>query len=438
MNLNKKIKTFFLYFKKHYSDQDNKRLFENFISLSVLQGLNYILPLITLPYLVRVIGVEKFGLLSFATATIGYFQILTDYGFNLSATREISINRDDKEKVQDIFSAVITIKIIFLFVSFILLTILIFSINKFKEDWLVYYLTFGIVVGNVLFPVWLFQGIERMKYITLLNIMAKGVFTIAIFIFVKDHKDYLKVPLLNSSGFIIAGVVSLWVIYKKFNYYIRFPYKSVIVNQLKEGWYIFVSTIAISLYTISTTFILGLFTNNVYVGYYSAADKIIQALKGLMGPVSQSVYPFITKRVSESKERGLKFIRKVLIVVAVSTAFISIATFFLAHEIVMIVLGVNYYNSIIVLKILAFLPLIIGLSNVFGIQTMLPFNKKKAFQNILICASVFNIILSIILVPIYQHIGSAISVTIVEIFVTVAMFVYLQKTNIKLLSSNYV
>jgi len=199
---------------------------------------------------------------------------------------------------------------------------------------------------------------------------------------------------------------------------------------LQDGWHIFVSNIAISLYTMSTTFILGLFTNNTIVGYYSAADKLIQAVKGLMGPVSQTLYPFINKKVVESKENALKLIRKMTKLVAVITFIISLTVFLFAKEIIMIVLGQNYNESILLLKILSCHPLLIGLSNIFGIQTMLSFNKKVAFQNILIFASILNLVLACILVPMFRHIGSAISVTVVEFFVTVSMFIYLQKNDL--------
>ena len=230
--------------KKIKNNSDYKRLFENFISLSILQGLNYILPLVTFPYLVRVLGVEKFGLLSFATATIAYFQILTDYGFNLSATREVAIYRDNKEKLQEIFSSVMIIKFGLLLVSLILLSIVVFSFNKFRQDWLVYYLSFGMVLGQVLFPVWFFQGMERMGYITVLNVVAKGIFTIAIFVFVKSQSDYWKVPLLNSIGFVIAGFIG-------FNYskkitkikFIR-PNWSNVKESLRNGFPLFLSLTA--------------------------------------------------------------------------------------------------------------------------------------------------------------------------------------------------
>ncbi|MDK2922247.1 MAG: hypothetical protein PWR24_1804 [Desulfonauticus sp.] len=428
-NLKRRLKTL---------STDKKRLLENFISLSVLQGVNYILPLITFPYLVRVLGVEKFGLLAFATATVTYFQILTDYGFNLSATREISIHRENKEKVQEIFSSVMIIKFGLLILSFVLLIILILSFDKFRKDWEVFILSFGMVVGQVLFPVWFFQGMEKMKYITILNIFAKLLFTVAIFIFVKEQSDYLKVPLLNSLGFILAGTLALWVVFRDFGINFTIPNMSAIKHQLIEGWHIFISTVAISLYTVSNTFILGILTNNTIVGYYSAAERIVKAIQGLLNPVSQAIYPYVSKLVHESKEMGIKFVRKLTLMIGSISFFLSLILFVFADLIVKIFLGNQYLESIIVLRILSWLIFIIALSNIFGIQTMLPFNHKKAFSKILIRASIINLILAFILVPIYKHIGTSIAVLISEIFVTLSMFMYLQNKGIKVLEGKVV
>ena len=172
--------------KKTINSGENKRLLGNFFSLSILQIFSYVLPLLTLPYLVRILGVETFGLISFATAFIIFFNILVDYGFNLSATREISVHRENKKKTTEIYSSVLTIKFILIILSFIILSFIVFIFEKFNSHIELYFITFISVIGQAFFPIWYFQGMEKMRYITIINISSKVIFTMAIFIFV--HK----------------------------------------------------------------------------------------------------------------------------------------------------------------------------------------------------------------------------------------------------------
>jgi len=139
--------------------RDKKALLSNFFSLSALQGVNMILPLVTLPYLVRVLGVETFGLLNFSLAIIMILNILVSFGFELSATREISIiDKNNTKEISLIFSAVMAAKVALAVISFVMLSLLIMLVDRFEEHYMLYLITFGLVIGNVLFPSWFFQG----------------------------------------------------------------------------------------------------------------------------------------------------------------------------------------------------------------------------------------------------------------------------------------
>ncbi|AHI29133.1 flippase [Marinobacter similis] len=414
-------------FKDKLANTTEKRtLTSNIFSLGILQGANYLLPLLTIPYLVRVLGPEYFGLVAFATATIGYFSIITDYGFNLSATRLISIHRNNQVKINQIFNAVMQIKAFLMLLSFVFLLILIRTFEKFSDHWELYLLTFGVVLGQVLFPVWLFQGMERMKYIAYVNIAAKAFFTVFIFLFVRNKDDILFVPTLTSLGFIVAGVWSLHVARREFG--ISFAPQSwrEIRFQLIDGWHVFISSISISLYTISTTFILGIFTNNIIVGYFSAADKIIQAVKGIYKPFSQAIFPLISKKIQSDRQEGLFFAHNFAKLAGGAMLIMSLALFSMAEIIVNLLLGEQYQQSVALLKIMAFLPFIVTMSNIYGVQIMLNLGYKKAFTRILIIAALVGVMLSLILVPVYEDIGTSVTLLIVESMVTIFMFLYLK------------
>jgi PST family polysaccharide transporter len=407
--------------KKH------KLLFENFISLSVLQAAGYILPLITLPYLVRVMGPDKFGLVAFAQSFVIYFTIITDYGFNLSATKDISVNRDNPGKVSEIFCSVYAVKLILLVFSTALFTALVFFIPRFRADYQVFMLSFIIVLGNTLFPVWIFQGMEKMKYITIINVIIKALFVIPVFIFIKKQQDYVYSPLINSSGFLVSGIIGFYLAVKIFRIKLIIPTATQIAGQFRDGWYIFVSTIAISVYTVSNTFILGLFANNTVVGYYSAAEKIVKAVQGILGPVSQAVYPHISRLVSESKSMAMAFLKKLLLVIGSGTFLLSAALFVFADPIVTLVLGPEYGRSVMILRILAFLPFIIGLSNVFGILGLMNFGEQKKFSRVILSGGIISLVLTIALVPMYKGIGSAVSWLITEMFITLSFLYYFSR-----------
>lgn len=411
--------------------KEKKILIENIFSLSILHGLNYILPLLTIPYLVRILGPNYFGLLAYVSSITGIFVLITDYGFNLSATRQISIYRDDEKKVNEIFSAVMMIKTALLLLSLVLMIGLILSVDEFRDNWDLYFITFGMVVGSVIYPVWLFQGMEKMKYITYLDVGIKGFFTLCIFLFVNEPEDYIIVPLLTSLGFMVAGVIALLIVKKQFRVKLIFQSMKVINTQLKEGWHIFYSKMGTAVYPYGIIIILGLFTNNNVVGYFSASEKIVRAIKKLYAPIGQAIFPSIGFKIKNDKKAGLQFVRKTVVIMGSIMFMVSLLLFILAAPIVSLLFGNQYQESILTLRIMAIIPFTYTVSNLLGVQTLINLGYKKEYGLITITITTLSMAFAYILILNYKLVGASLTMIITEILIlaTLCLFFLFKKLN---------
>lgn len=396
--------------------------------------MNYIIPLITLPYLVRTLGPVGYGSLGFSLAIIQYFCLLTDYGFNLSVTRQIAVIKDNKNKVSELFWNILSCKLILAILSLIILCFATVLSKQLQNILPVVVSAYGMVLGNVLFPSWLFQGKESMGWIAIANIAARLSAVPLIFIFVNSSTDVWVAAFITGITSIIAGIIGLWFIYRQEWICWCGPNWNRICLEFRKGWHIFLSTAAISLYTTSTTVILGFIAGPVAVGFYVAADKLRLAVQGLIGPVSQALYPRINATMAKDKEKAFSIIRKLLKWQVSFTFLLSIGLFFGASSVIDIVYGENYYPSVSVLYWLAWLPVIIGLSNVFGVQTLLVLGLNSLFSRILICAGIVNLLLLVPLAIFLAEEGAAISVFVTEILVTFLMFLVILNKKIPLFS----
>lgn len=413
------------------------KLAENIMSLFTIKGLEYILAFITFPYLVRVLQVENFGAVVFVQGIIQYFVLFTDYGFNLLGPKEIAQHDSIKERGK-IFASIFCAKLILLLISTIVFICMLIGAKYINDiDITLYSVVYLMVIGNVIFPIWFFQGIQQMRYITIVNIIGRFLSVACIFYFVKAPSDYILAGLFQAIVPLIAGICSWIILWKKYREVFILPKFQNVKQVFIDAWEIFTSTIAINLYTASNIVFLGLLTNNTIVGYFSGAQKIIQNINQLISPVTQAIYPYVSKIASNSKNDALKFLRKIVLILGGGNFISSILIFIFAEWIVDILLGAGYEQSILLLRILSFLPFIISLSNIFGIQTMLVFGMKKQFNKILLSAAVINTIIVLPMIYFYQAIGVSISMTITEIFVTVTMYIILKKNNIHLITKKY-
>jgi len=399
---------------KMIGPKERKVVINNIASLSVLQAITYLLPIIILPYLFRVIGPEKFGLIAFAQAFAQYFMILTDYGFNISATKEISLCRNEHSKVCKAFSSVMTVKIALAFLSLIMLGIIIYFIPRFRNDWMVYVFSFGAVAGNTLFPVWFFQGTEKMRHIADLNIIGGIISALFIFIFVRGPQNYLLVPLITSSASLITGLLGQYIVFRKFGVSFKFEGYKNIRQQLKAGWDIFISIAAINTYTTTRIFIVGLLTNNTITGFYSIAEKIAGLCQTFpLASFSQAIFPRLSKIFHKNNLKALKIMQRIQqITINISLIFLPLI-FIFAHLIVRVICGGDYQSAVLSLRLLLISVFFIC-ANAFRVQFLLVCGKTHIYSRIHVIMAMIGLPLIFLLVYSFSYIGAAIATVAIE------------------------
>jgi polysaccharide transporter, PST family len=411
------------YIKSKFLAEDHRRLLSNFISLSVLQGANYLLPLITLPYLVRVLGPEKVGLIFFAEAFIQYFVIITDYGFNLTATREISINRDNNNKLAEVFTSIIIIKIVLMFLCIIIMSCLVFTFEKFATNWQIYYITFGVVFGSVLFPDWFFQGMERMKYITFLNILSKLFFTLSIFILIHKSSDYIYVPLINSLGYLIAGLLGQWFAIKEFKIkYGKVQFKKI-YEYFVHSTQFFLSRFIITVYTNTNTLLIGLIFNYRDVALYSTASKLVTVIRRPWDILDTTIYPYI------NKTKNVKLLKKIIVISFLTAVLTTIFFIVLSSHVILLILGKKFMDAVFLFNILLLKLPFISIHVLLGASCLVVFGKYKYFNlSVIYGALIYMVVIGLLMIMNLISLKIiTVSAVAVDIFILLYRYFYVCK-----------
>ncbi len=403
---------------------------KNALSLYSIQFANYLMPLITVPYLVRVLEAERFGTLAFGQGLMAYFSALVSYGFDWSATRKISVDRDKADVVSRVTANVWGAKLLLCILSFASLLLLIQLVPRVREVSTLMIVLFGGVLGSVFFPTWLFQGLERMGPISAINLSLRSLVVVGMFVLVRKPQDFIIYAGLSSAAAIIAGLAGIGVAFYTFDLRLTWPTWAGIWESLREGWVLFLSNSAIVFYTSGNAFILGLMASDTMVGYFTAGEKIIRAAVNLLGPLSQALFPRFSRLAEESKARALRWGRKLLFAMGGTGLLMSVGTLAGASFIVKVVLGSNYQPSVSIVRILALVPFLVAVSSVLGVQLMIPFGREKAVLIAVLGAGCINVALASLLAPMWKADGMALSVLLAECFVMVAQFAYLWKVKL--------
>lgn len=394
-------------------------LVQNVLSLFGLQVVNYLLPLALVPYLARVLGAAGLGRVAFTQGFAAYLMLLVEYGFEYSGTREVARHRNEPERVNAIVAGTVGAKVLMSLGVIGASVLLQRLIPMFRSHPALLWagLFFAVARGHSM--VWYFQGVERMKLVAILDGIAKVSAAAAIFMVVRTPSDDWKVVALQGAGAAVAMVLSFVLALREVSFSI--PGWGAVFGALRTGWTMFVFRGSVSLYTAGNAFILGLFVPATYVGYYSGAERIIRAGVGLMMPVTRAVYPRISSLVGEKYGEARRIMRISLFVMVAGGTLLGVGAAIFAPWIVRTFLGRGYAPAADVLRVLAVLPVLVGISNVLGVQWMLPLGMDRTFNRIIIGAGLLNLLLAAILAPAFQQMGMATAVVCAEMVATLGM-----------------
>lgn len=404
---------------KYLKIESVRKIAENFLSLSLLNIINYIFPLLIIPILISRLGVENYGIYIFAYTVLNYLNLLVQYGFNFSATNKIAKNQNDVVLISDTYSSVSIIRILISLSLIILLGLLYIFI---PERISIYLYGIGIFLGQGLIPIWLFQGLEKMRFITIINLVVRILVFVLIYFFVQDVRDMGLLMGLQSLSFIIGAFVSIIIVHVQLKVKFSFPSIDQIRRDLSEGWQLFLSTIGMNFYRESNIIILGLLTNYTTVGLYAPAEKLIKAIQSFANIIITALYPYFSRRFAQESTTVIESFQKVGRYLAVFFLFGSVIICLLSYVIIELYLGEAIYNTVINLRILSFVILLGGLNYYYGIIGLVNRGENKFFTKAVWLSGLSSIISCIFLVYFWGDIGAAIAMVLAELILLLLVF----------------
>lgn len=362
----------------------------NALLMYFVQFSSYIFPLVALPYLSHTLSTEMFGWVAFAQTFNWYFLTLTDYGFNLTATRAIAVAQDDRAAISRTYSAVLVAKFLLTLLGLLIMVAVVMATPRLRPYLALFTVSFLSVIGNLLFPMWLFQGMQKMEHVAIRDFLAKVTSLISLFLFVHGDHDYLIAAGTQSGGQLLAGIVGLLTVRPKLGVRFQIPQWSEVRQQFVSGWPAFLSLSVSGYAVITNTVIIGLRAPVSEIAYYNAAQRLIAAARSMVAPLSTAIYPHASQKAVRSEADVIEFVRKY--------APIFVAPFLLGGIILIVAspwvlprfLGAKFHDSVPVLQIMALTPALFVLIQVYSTYYMLACGYDKDWMRIMFTTVFIN------------------------------------------------
>ena len=402
-------------FLKLENNKTAKTLFANFTYLSILEIIGLLLPLISYPYVIRTVGADNYGVVVFCQAIIAYVVIIINFGYNVSATRKISENRTNVFKIREIYSSIVYQKLLIFAICLVSgLFVLIFL----KYDYSVILLGFiGLCIQEVFFPTWLFQGLERMKFITIITFVAKCSCLILIFLFVHDKKDYACIPVLYSIGGFFTSVLSVIILKKKFDIYFVKVSKYRMKEDFLESLPFFTSRLSAIVMERGNVLVIGTFFSYDMVAIYDLCAKIVSILKTPFSLVAQVIYPNV------AKSKNMLLVKKSIKIVLLFGAFVCLFVYLFAPNIILLLSDTSMLGAVSILKIMVLYVPIVGISYLFGASVLVVKGYSREYN----LSVVYSVLLYILMLLSFISFSKVNIYTMALAFVAPELFVALYR-----------
>lgn len=396
---------------------------KNYLYNLVYQVLILLLPLITIPYVSRVLGSSGIGINAFTYSIIQYFVLFSAIGISIYGNRKIAYVRNNKKELQETFWSIFWLKGIMTFISLVLFLLFLFLVDDLK----IFYLLQSFYIFAVFFDVnWFFMGIEDFKKTVLRNIIIKLISTVAIFIFVKDEQDLWKYVLLLSLSQLLGNMLLIGPLFKVIRYQ-KVSFKSIF-SHFKPTISLFIPQISIQIYLVLNKTMLGIFGTNHDVGIFENSDKMLKLVLAIVTATGIVMLPRVSNTFKTSD------MEKVNIYLYQSFRFVTYLAFPLSFGMFAIIpnlvpwfFGNGFLEVILISQLMAPIIILIAWSNVLGTQYLLPINKTTLFTISVTSGAIVNLIFNFILIPKYYVVGAAISTVIAEFIVVLVQYILIKK-----------
>ena len=396
--------------------------------MTLVQVANLVIPLLTLPWVLRALLPTAYGTYAFYGAIAQYFLLFVDFGFGLAGAKRVAETRSDPGKLSAYFWSVQAAKTMLCAIAISVALVALVVVPEARRDARVILATLPAVIGSVLSPTWLFMGLERMGLVSMAGLAVRVASIPFILLLVRDPGDAWIAAAINSAGWIGSGLIAIAIIVRGrlIPHWVQ-PRWGNILAALVDAWHLFVSSAAVSLYVASNTVVLGLVSPPAQVGIFGAAERVRQA--GLMPipPISTAFYPRISRLVSEDLELAMATARRLLLVLGAAMAMASIILFLAAPLIVHVMMGAGYEGAVTVLRIMSPTPFLVALNTVLGTLTMITLGYKRTFSRILLSTGLVNLTLIGALGASYGAAGAASALLFSETLVTALMAWFVRK-----------